>query len=290
VTDLRRRLGDRPHRIVPAGVIGDDPVPVHRPRTPRRHRCRRIGAVDVWTADTCDGYFATLMSGAAGPQAPVWPAYGPGQPVFTFNTNDFDERPPAAHDDYAILGSGLLGLRMVLESGPAASARVYVYDINPDQLAWCQFVLARCGRVGTLNALVRLFAASRPDVTVRDPLPHETANVARQADWYAANRHALAGLTGVVEFHWLVTDLLTRPADVLSVLRPDRSVYFMYLDLFVVWNTRSASPWIIQFPDHARSLEIEVRRLASSAAFLPGPHSRVLQLGESPIARLADGD
>jgi hypothetical protein len=279
VADVRELLGSSRYRLVQAGAPGP---PRHRPPARRRHRHRQTGELDIWTADTGDGYFAALLAQPGSPRAPVWPMYGPGRPVFTVNTNDFNERPPGRHDDYVILGSGLLGLRMVVHGDPGPGARVLVYDINPDQLAWSRFVLARAGQAATLAELERSFQARHPRVVIRASLPHERDNAAAQAAWYQAHRRELAALPGRVNLRWLEVDLLNRPGNLLGMLRPDRSVFFTYLDLFVVWHMQDSPPWIVEFPGLARSLENEVRRRAAAATFQPGPGSRVLQLPERP--------
>jgi hypothetical protein len=276
--DIRQRLADRPYQVVQAGASGPGEPARHRPPAERRHRHRRARGVDIWTADTGTGYFAALLAEPGHPGPPVWPDYGPGRPVFTVNTNDFGEPPPRRHDDYIILASGLLGPRMVLDSNPARGARVLVYDINPDQIAWCQFVLAHAAEHATLADLERVFRIRRPQAVIRATLPHEQGNAAAQAAWYQAHRRQLAALPDRVELRWLEADLLTSPAGLFARLQPDRSVFFMYLDIFVVWHVHDRPAWIVEFPALARSLEDEVRRRARAATFLPGPRSRVLQL------------
>jgi len=282
VADVHRLLGNQPYLLVQAGAARPGEPPRHRPPARRRHRCRRAGAMDIWTADTGDGYFAALLAEPGDHRTPIWSAYGPGRSVFTVNTNDFCEPPPSRHDDYIILASGLLGLRMVLQGNPAPGARVLVYDINPDQLAWCQFLLAHAAEADTLAELERSFRACRPSVMIRAKLPHEQANAAAQAAWYEAHRHQLAVLPARLDLQWLEVDLLNRPADLLGRLRSERSVFFMYLDMFVVWHVHDRPAWIAEFPDLARSLEKEVRHRARAATFLPGPSSRVLQLHGPP--------
>jgi hypothetical protein len=289
--DLARRYPGV--RIVAAGSDGSrgpDGAPVHSPPYPRQHVRRRAGGLDVWTADTGDGYFRALTaSAAAGPAPPVWAAYGAGRPVFTRNTNDFGELAPPAHDDYMILGSGLLGWRMVLESEPGPGARVFVYDINPGQLEWSRHVLREAARIPDLSRLEQAFAATWP-YPLRGPLPHERANAGAQARWYAAHHQDLGALARRVQVEYLLVDLLSSPAVLLSRLRPDRSAFFMYLDLFTVWHVGDSPPWIIELPGLARSLEREVRRASAAASFLPGPSSRTLQLDGSPFIRDSRGD
>jgi hypothetical protein len=272
------------------GAPGQDSRPAHGPPCPRRHVRRRVGSLDLWTADTGDGYFRALMAAAAaGPAPPVWAAYGAGRPVFTRNTNDFDELPPPAHDDYVILGSGLLGWRMVLESEPGPGARVFVYDINPGQLEWSRHLLREAARIPDLSRLEQAFAATRP-YPLRGPLPHERANANAQARWYAAHHRHLGALARRVRVEHLLIDLLSNPSVLLGRLRRDRSAFFMYLDLFTVWHVDDSPPWIIELPGMARSLEREVRRLTAAASFLPGPSSRTLQLDGSPFIRDSRGD
>jgi hypothetical protein len=219
----------------------------------------------------------------------VWPAYGAGQPVFTRNTNDFDEAPVGPCDDYVILGSGLLGWRMVLDSDPRPGSRVLVYDINPDQLAWSRHVLAGAGTVPTLAELEGAFRAAHPDAAIRATLPHERANAEAQARWYAARRAALGELAGRVRVDHVLVDLLRTPSVLLDRLTPDRTVFFMYLDLFTVWQVADEPPWIVQLPGLARSLERAVRTRTAAAAFLPGPRSSTLQLAGSLLAQRENG-
>ena len=42
---------------------------------------------------------------------------------------------------------------MVVEGDPAPGARVLIYDIKLDQLAWSRFVLAHATEAGTLASL-----------------------------------------------------------------------------------------------------------------------------------------
>jgi hypothetical protein len=291
VTDLARRRPDA--RIVAAGsnsAADPDCVPVHQPPRPRCHAHRRIGDLDVWTVDSGEGYFPALVTVGIAPARPVWTVYGEGRPVFTRNTNDFAEPAPLAHDDYVILGSGLLGWRMVLESDPSAGARVLVYDINPDQLAWSRHVLCRAAVESDLVRLERDFDAAHPAARRRPPMPHEQDNADAQARWYAEHHRELGSLAGRLQVEHVLVDLLNTPAGLLDRLRLERSAFFMYLDLFTVWQVADRPPWICEFPGLARSLEGEVSRRCAAATFLPGPGLHTLQLAGSPFIHDRRGD
>lgn len=289
VLEVLERRGSRDHVLVHAGVIGPGATPVHRPRAARNHQVRQHGQVRVWTADTSTHYFQALVGLERQEQPPVHPAYGPGAPIFVHNTNDFDELAPGPHDDYVILASGLLGLKMIAESNPAARARALVYDINPAQLAWSRHVLERAGEEPTLDGLVESFVRRHPGVEIRVSMAHESDNVERQRTWYAEHRSGLAQLSSRLHFDLLTADLLNRPHEVLSWLSPERSVFFMYLDLFVQWNPHHTPPWIVTHPELAQSLELEVASRSAAARFLPGPGSQVLQLRGSPLVEDSDG-
>lgn len=264
--------------------------PPHAPPARPRHRRRREGRLEVVEVDGGAGYFqgltALLASPDAGPACALWRQYGLRRPVFTRNTNDFGEAPPPAHDDYCILGSGLLGLRMVVESRPAAGARVFVYDINPDQLDWIRTVLEAAGEVEELAAVEERLAARHPGVAVREVQPHEAANARRQAKWFRRHRGSLAALARELEWHFVVCDLLTDPAPLLARLAPSRSLFFMYLDLFMVWHLSGAAGRVEDHAGMAASCEQLLRsRAGERVTFLPGAASTGFQLQpESPFA------
>jgi hypothetical protein len=284
LADLHRHRPDA--TVLAAGTAAGDPrlPPLHRPPRQRRHARRRAGELEIWTIDTGEEYFAglagePLMAG----DVPVWSAYGPGRPVFTRNTNDFAEVHPVRHDDYVVLGSGLLGWRMVLDSDPGADARVLVYDINPAQLAWSRHVIERADVDPRLDDLEHSFAERHPAQAQRQTLPHERLNADAQAHWYALNRTRLAVLRDRLCIEYAEIDLWSEPVRVLNALRVDRSVFFMYLDLFVVWHLDDAPPWIAEFPGLARSLQREVHARSARATFLPSAGSQTLQLDWSPF-------
>ncbi len=260
--------------------------PPHCPPNRPRHTVERVGALDVWNIDGGRSYFQALteLNGAGGP--PVWSQYGARRPVFAYNTNGFSEPPIAAHDEYIILGSGLLGLRMIAESGPDTGARVLVYDINPDQLLWIRFLLEASGEVAELEEVVEEFQSRYPAVIVRPVLAHEAANAFRQAAWYRRNRRRLAEIRSMLSWEFLECDLWTDPATLLNRVLPVRRLFFMYLDLFVVWHIADESSWVEKHSEMAVSLEEAIRRRAKGfVSFLPGPHSEVFQLQpESPFA------
>lgn len=274
----------------PEGVgtprLPDFRPPPHSPPARPRHASERVGTLDVWTVEGGREYFQALpaLSDAGG--APVWSQYGARRPVFVYNTNDFDEPPPEPHDQYFILGSGLLGLRMIAESRPKPGARVLVYDINPDQLLWIKFVLEVCGEAAEFSEVVERFRARHGRVEVRAVLPHEAENAARQAEWYGRNRRLLSETASRLSWEFLECDLWNDPAALLGRVRSARSLFFMYLDLFVVWRLGGGAPWVEIHAEAAASLEAAVRgRAGGSVTFLPGPGSARFQLHpESPFA------
>lgn len=260
--------------------------PPHRPHAHPRHTVERVGKLDLWTIDGEGNYFQGLsrLNHAGGP--PVWRQYGSSCPVFVYNTNEFDEAPIATHDDYFILGSGLLGLRMVAESKPRADARVVVYDINPDQLEWIKFVLEASDEVAELTEVTERFRTKHDHVAVRPVLTHEANNAARQRDWYRQNRDRLSYMKSNLTWEFVECDLWNDAAALLDRMRPERRLFFMYLDLFIVWRLEGEAPWVEDHAGAARSLEAAVKaRTHSQVTFLPGPNSARFQLHpESPFA------
>ena len=178
---------------------------------------------------------------------------------------------------------------MVVESNPRPGARVIVYDINPDQLAWSRYLVTQAGRHATLDDVERGFLAARPDVRSRATLEHERANAEAQARWYAANRRLVVGTAARVDVTFVTVDLLISPGSLLAWLRPDRTAFLMYLDLFAVWHVMADPPWIAHLPAVAAALEREVQRRVAEASFLPGPGSDRLQLAASPLAHSSRG-
>jgi hypothetical protein len=260
--------------------------PLHRPPARPHHGVEKVGALDVWTVDGGDNYFQALAGLEGSGNSPVWAQYGRHHPVFVYNTNDFDEPPPPAHEEYFILGSGLLGLRMITESRPAAQARVVVYDINPDQLLWIKFVLQVCGEAQDLAEVVDIFREMHGACQVRQVLAHEASNAARQAAWYRYNRLRLADIGAALEWEFLDCDLWNDPGQLLRRVRPGRSLFFMYLDLFVIWRVCGEVPWVENHMGVALSLEEAVRsRAQAPVTFLPGAQSVRFQLHpNSPFA------
>jgi hypothetical protein len=258
--------------------------PLHRPPARRRHRRRRIGALDVWDVDGGERYFQALPSFVSD-GVPVWAQYGPRTPVFARNTNDFDEPAPPRRAQYAILAAGLLGLRLIIDSDPLAGAPAVVYDINPDQLDWLRFVLARASEIETLDRVVEGFALAHPAASVRTVEPHERDNAQRQSAWYARNRMLIAALARRLEWHFVRCDVLTQPAPLFDALDPARSTLLMYLDLFVVWHVDAPRPWVERHAGMALSFERLAReRLRGEITFVPGPRSKPFQLApQSPF-------
>lgn len=265
--------------------------PPHSPPARPRHTVKRVGALDLWTIDGECNYFQGLTHLNHGAVSPVWKQYGSHRPIFVYNTNEFDEPAVAAHDEYYILGSGLLGLRMVAESKPETGARVVVYDINPDQLLWIKFVLAEASaEVAELEKVIERFRARHPSVEVRPVLAHETDNAARQAAWYRQHYEQLHNLKSKLRWEFIECDLWNEPAVLLDRLNPTSSLFFLYLDLFTVWQMEGESVWVEDHAGAARSLEAAIRaRTKGSVTFLPGPESTRFQLHpQSPFARGKD--
>ncbi|HEX6715456.1 MAG TPA: hypothetical protein VF088_00010 [Pyrinomonadaceae bacterium] len=260
--------------------------PPHSPPAHPHHTVKRVGALDFWTIDGECNYFQGLTHLQQGDASPVWTQYGSHRPVFVYNTNEFNEPPIAAHDEYCILGSGLFGLRMVAESRPDRGARVVIYDINPDQLLWIKFVLEVCAEIAELEEVIEQFRAKHPSVTIRSVLAHERENASRQGDWYRQHSQQLHQLRSKLRWEFVECDLWNEPAVLLNRLNPTGSLFFMYLDLFVVWHTDNEPPWVEDHIGAARSLEGLIRaRTRGTVTFLPGPDSTRFQLHpESPFA------
>jgi hypothetical protein len=260
--------------------------PLHEPPALPRHNAERIGALKLWKVEGARRYFQALDRVVHTEGSPIWTQYGSHRPIFVYNTNEFDEERIDSHDEYVILASGLLGLRLVLESEPASGARVIVYDINPDQLKWFRFLLETCGHERRFEELLQTFRAAHPDISLRAVEPHETANAARQAEWYAQHREQMADLIRRLEWEFVECDLWTNPAPLFNRLKASRKLFFMYLDLFMIWHVDESSPWVENHADIAKSLEEAVRqRSGDDVTFLPGPRSARFQLHpESPFA------
>ena len=251
----------------------------HSPPVNPEHNVTSTGSLDLWALDAGDNYFQALVKIADSSGPPLWPQYGCHQPVFAYNTNEFYEPSVDTHDDYFILGSGLLGLRMVIESQPRNGARVIVYDINPDQLLWTRFVLENAGDMPEFDRLIQVFGSKYPHVEIRSVLPHESQNAYRQQDWYRRNHKLISKIVSNLKWEFIQCDLLTNPLPVFNRLLPLRSLFFMYLDLFVVWHIDGETPWVENYAGMASSLENIVReRTGSYVTFLPGRHSASFQL------------
>ena len=275
---------DRVVEWIPGPVVGSQTLlrfsrARHCPPADPRHEVIRVGTLDLWNVDTGADYFQALIEMAISNEPAIWPQYGCNRPVFVYNTNDFHEPTIAAHEDYFILGSGLLGLRMVVESQPRAGARVVAYDINPDQLLWIQFVLRHAGDIPELDRLIESFQSAYPSVLVRSVLPHEQENAYSQREWYRRRHRRIAEVAAQLEWEFVTCDLLTNPLPILNRIRPFRSLFFMYLDLFVVWHTDHELAWVECHAALAASLESVVsERVQGHVSFLPGPNSKSFQL------------
>lgn len=266
-------------------AAGDGPTilhfhpPPHQPPAAPAHSVRREGLLDVWEVRGARSYYAGLLSLDVGTLPPVFSSYGQGRPLFVYNTNRFDEPAVPPHQQYVILGSGLLGLRLVLESDPPPGARVIVYDINSGQLAWIRFLLANAGAAAELEDVVRSFSAACPGVGVRPVEPHERENAAAQAAWYRRHHERLAVLSHQVQWDFVVCDLLTAPRSLLDRIDPAMSTMFMYLDLFLIWRIDAERPRVEHHVDLAESLEELVRgAIRGSVTFVPGAASCRFQL------------
>jgi hypothetical protein len=260
--------------------------PLHRPPAEPSHTIEQVGRLRVWKIDTGGHYFQALNPAVQGESKPVWAQYGSRRPVFTYNTNNFDEAPVEAHDDYVILASGLLGLRMIVDSQPSNGARIIVYDINSDQIRWLKFVLKVSGEISDFEKVIERFRSEMYSASVRSLLPHESTNASRQAEWYRKNHYRLAELVPQVEWEFVECDVWTAPSVLFNRLRPGRKLFFMYLDLFMVWHVNDDSPWVENYANIAASLEDSVKeRVRAPVTFLPGERSNAfqIQLG-SPFA------
>jgi hypothetical protein len=257
-------------------------TPVHRPPAVPRHMHRRFGTLDVWRVDTGEHYFQAIDSLSGLP--PVFSQYGRAAPLFIYNTSDFSEPPPPPCDDYVILGSGLLGLRLVSESNPPPGARLLVYDINPGALIWTDFVLSNAHRLQTFPDLVDAFRVEHPDIAIREIAMHEHENAGEQECWYRDRRAAVAALSHL-ERVMVQVDVLTAPSALFRLLRSDCRTMVMYLDLFVPWNITGTSPWVCDAPDIARSFETAVRDIVRSPVhFVPSDRTQGFQISpQSPF-------
>lgn len=256
--------------------------PVHSPLVQPKHRVRQIGTLNVWEVTGGDQYFQALMLLEESGAPPVWKNYGPGKPVFVYNTNDFDEPLISAHECYVVLASGLLGLRLVVESNPLPGAKVIVYDINPNQLAWTKHVLLHAGDINSLKELIKDFHAEHPGLEIRPLQPHEEANAQKQEDWYHRNHRGIASIARGLRWEFLECDLLAQPGPLLRKLNDQHSTCVMYLDLFVVWHIDGETPWVEHHVGMARSFEkLLVDRMGGHVSFVPGPDSKRFQVASA---------
>lgn len=261
-------------------------APVHAPPVVPRHRREMRRGIEVVRVDCGHGWFDSAGAGLAGERA--WLQYGADAPIFVYNTNRFDEPAPPPAQVYAVLASGMLGLRLVLDSKPPPGARLVVFDINPHQLSWSRFLIGGAGRFETFEALVDAFAADNPGVSIRPTAPHEQDNARAQQRWYAGNRHRIASL-GALDPIFLELNLLADPAPLLRQMKRGMPAFLMYLDLFTVWHMAGPNPWIADLRDMAAALERRVSAtLGPDVTFCPGAQSQVLQLHDVPPV-LADG-
>ena len=260
-------------------------APSHRPPPKPKHCLTHEGLLEVWEIDGGDLYYNALLSLGHATLAPVFRHYGPGRPLFVYNTNRFNEPSVGVHEQYVILASGLLGLRLVLESEPPEGAKVIVYDINPNQLAWIQFLLARANAIEEFDEAIGRFTTEHPGIEVRPVEPHEQQNAAEQAKWYNRNHGKLWTAAQRIQWEFVVCDLLTDPGSMIEVLDPARSTMFMYLDLFLIWNNSPERPWVEHHVGMARSLEALLRGLVRRRlSFVPGARSCRFQLSpDSPF-------
>ena len=244
--------------------------PPHAPPARPAHRRRRFGRLDLWTVDNGDGYFSALLAEERRAQTPVYPQYGRGMRLFTYNTNRFRPVPLEPHDDYFIVASGLLGLRSILESHPRANARVVVYDIQEAALDWIRFLLAEAHGHAELPALIREFQRNHPSVAVREVLPHEESNAKRQREWYGENHAAISDLAKRLCWEFVPCDLLQSPRPLLERLRRGRATFLMHLDLFTVWHFRPRATWVEDHVGLVRSFTEAVRtRVGDPVTFYP---------------------
>ncbi len=266
-------------------------APIHRPPEPRAHCVETRGKVDVWRLDTGESYFDAL---AALPrpfeEPPQWSQYGPMAAVFAVNTSPFLPVVAGRADRYVILGSGLIGLRAVAESDPCDGAEVIVYDINPRQLDWVRHVLDNVSSIDNLDDMIATFSSAHPGAWVRPIAPHEEANAALQRHWYARSRGRLSEISTRLTWRMVQVDIWSHPEPLFDLLsRPVGHTFFLYLDLFQVWDVAGATPWIADMPDLARSLERAVRTHAGGeVAFFPtDPEGQVVLNPDNPLGRSA---
>ncbi len=258
--------------------------PLHRPPAHPVHHCEKHGRLSVYEVDTGVGYFSAI--GRVENHGPTWAQYGPAASVFAYNTSDFMEDPPPPCDTYVILGSGLLGLRLVIDSLPKSGARIIVYDINPKQLEWTRFALANAYRVADLETLIHEFVTSAPQVSVRSVHPHEQANANMQAEWFRTHRAAIVGLRNL-RIDYVVADIMTAPETLLAAIPVGRRTFLMYLDLFTIWHVNDPRPWVASMTGLSKSFESYIRdHVKAEVHFTPSARSRRFQLHpDSPFLR-----
>ncbi|WJS05546.1 hypothetical protein [Roseibium aggregatum] len=242
------------------------------------HRVHHVGKLKVVTVDADAGsYRAQWLRGSCQGK---WIDYGAGQPIFTYNTNNFDEASPSKCDTYVVVASGLLGLKMIIESSPDPDARIVIFDINQHQLDWSHFVIEHAGEERDFTALNAAFQAERPELSLRAVLPHERANAKMQNDWFANHHRSVAALRDN-PITWIRANLLHDPNPVLSQLPPEGQTFFMYLDIFLPWLHGEATPTVLDLRQLAAEFRAEViDRTNSETQFLPREIAHEIQLPE----------
>jgi len=264
---LRQAAGD-PDAVVISPVTG----------AARQHRIHHVGRLEVVTINAGIGSYRAQRLRDTGQGS--WITYGSGQPVFTHNTNRFDERPPSECDTYVVLASGLLGLKMIVESRPDPGARIVIFDINQHQLDWSKFVIAQSGTERDFAALNAAFQAEHPDLPLRPVLPHERANAAMQDEWFSNNHHAIAAL-GDHPITWTRANLLHDPEPILTQLSTQGYTFFMYLDIFLPWLHGDGAPTVLNLHRLAAEFRAEViERTNTGTQFLPHRVEHEIQLPE----------
>lgn len=256
--------------------------PAHRPPAQPIHRTRQEGLLTLWEVDGGDRYYLGLRAQNRFNLPAVFRNYGPARPIFTYNTNSFDEPLTGRHEQYVILASGLLGLRLILESDPSENSKAIVYDINPWQLAWIRYLLAHAAQSNNIDTMIEQFTTAHPGVDVRPLQAHERDNATEQREWYRLNHKRLPLVAEKLRWEFVQCDLLTAPDVLLDKLEPDRTTMFMYLDIFLIWNVETDHPWVEHHLGIARSLEACIREtIRKHVSFVPGPESRRFQLSRN---------
>lgn len=269
---LREAAGDRDAVVISFGpkidTTGDCATP--------DHCVHHVGKLEVVTINACAGSYRAQWLRDTG--LGNWISYGSGQPIFTHNTNRFDEAPPPKNDTYVVVASGLLGLKMIVESRPDPQARIVIFDINQHQLDWSQYVIAHAAKESDFTSLNAAFQAEHPELPIRQVLAHERANAEAQNAWYAAHHSDIAAL-GDHPITWTRANLLNDPAPLLSQLSPVGRTFLMYLDIFLPWLHREGPPTVLDLHQLAAEFRAEViDRTNSETNFLPRLVTHEIQL------------